>query len=267
VLLVGDASFDPKNYLGRGDFDLLPTKLIDITLMETASDSWLADFDGDGIEDFALGRLPARTVEEAAAMVGKIVAYDRAIAPKGVLLVADDIQGYDFAGANAQLRQFIPPDVQVEELNRGEAGDATRSRLIAEVNQGKQVVSYFGHGSVNLWRGNLLTDADATALNNDGLPVFVMMTCLNGYFQDPQLDSLAESLMKAQGRGAVAAWASSGITQPEGQSQMSQQFYRLLFNGAASMTLGEASAKAKAVADGDIRRTWILFGDPSMKLR
>jgi hypothetical protein len=38
VLLVGDASFDPRNYLGLGDFDFVPTKLIDTTYLETASD-------------------------------------------------------------------------------------------------------------------------------------------------------------------------------------------------------------------------------------
>ena len=47
------------------------------------------------------------------------------------------------------------------------------------------------------WRGNILTSADAAGLSNAGqLSLFVMMTCLNGYFQDAALDSLAESLLK-----------------------------------------------------------------------
>src|SRR5262249_35500600 len=29
VMLVGDASYDPRNYLGYGNFDFVPTKLID----------------------------------------------------------------------------------------------------------------------------------------------------------------------------------------------------------------------------------------------
>ena len=45
VLLVGDASLDSKNYLGFGDHNFVPTKLIDTQLMETASDYWLADFE------------------------------------------------------------------------------------------------------------------------------------------------------------------------------------------------------------------------------
>src|SRR6185295_7777398 len=44
VLLAGDASFDQRNYLGAGDFDLVPTKLVDTDFMETASDDWFTDF-------------------------------------------------------------------------------------------------------------------------------------------------------------------------------------------------------------------------------
>lgn len=40
ALLVGDASYDPKNYLGFGDWDLVPTKLIDTGYMEASSDDW-----------------------------------------------------------------------------------------------------------------------------------------------------------------------------------------------------------------------------------
>ena len=94
------------------------------------------------------------------------------------------------------------------------------------------------------------------------------MTCLNGYFADPALDSLAESLMKANGGGAMAVWASSGMTWPDGQSLINQEAYRQLFAGGKGVTLGEVMAKAKAaIANGDIRQTWILFGDPTIRLR
>jgi len=42
---------------------------------------------------------------------------------------------------------------------------------------------------------------------------------------------------------------------------------RLLFNGEG-LTIGEAVKRAKAsITDPDIRRTWILFGDPATKLK
>jgi hypothetical protein len=105
--------------------------------------------------------------------------------------------------------------------------------------------------------------------NGDRLPLFVLMTCLNGYFQDAALDSLAEALIKAESGGAVAVWGSSGMTRPEAQAKLNREAYRLLFSEASVRpTLGEALKQAKAaVADLDVRRTWVLLGDPTMRLR
>jgi hypothetical protein len=102
--------------------------------------------------------------------------------------------------------------------------------------------------------------------NSQKLAVFIMMTCLNGYFDDPALESLAESVLKGPG-GGVAAWASSAQCSPEGQESMNAELYRQLFGGA-TVTLGEATMRAKpGVLDADVRRSWILFGDPAMRLK
>jgi len=48
---------------------------------------------------------------------------------------------------------------------------------------------------------------------------------------------------------------------------MNRELIRTLFNGK-SITLGEAVKRAKlATTDPDVRRTWILFGDPTTKLK
>ena len=68
----------------------------------------------------------------------------------------------------------------------------------------------------------------------------------------------------------MAVWTSSGLTIPEGQALMDQELIRLLFDreGGEDLTLGEAAARAKAATtDGDIRRTWIFFGDPTTRLK
>src|SRR5256714_390647 len=90
VVLGGDASYDPKNYLGLGEAEVVPTKLVDTSLMETASDDWYAEMGNEGLAAMAVGRLPGRSATEAAAMVAKIVNYEQAARPEGVLLVADD---------------------------------------------------------------------------------------------------------------------------------------------------------------------------------
>src|SRR5262249_16769765 len=47
VLLAGAGSFDPRHYLGFGETDLIPAKLIDTSYLETASDDWYVDFNND----------------------------------------------------------------------------------------------------------------------------------------------------------------------------------------------------------------------------
>lgn len=273
VLLAGDSSYDPKNYLGLGDYDLVPTRLIDTRFMETASDDWFVDFDGDGVPDLSVGRLPMRNALEANSLVAKLVSYDPEGQLDDVLLVSDSNDGYDFETVTAQLRRLIPESANVEEINRGQADASTvKSSLLSALNRGPRLVNYAGHGSSDQWRGNLLTSGDAGALTNrKSLSLVFSMTCLNGFFQDPSLESLAEVLLKSQG-GAVAVWASSGMTEPGGQAAMDQEIFQLMFGSFSikgqPLTLGEATSRAKAgVSDGDVRRTWILFGDPSTRLR
>jgi hypothetical protein len=222
-----------------------------------------------------IGRLPVRTNLEANALITKIVGYDsvNAKAPtvrKSVLLVADRNDGFNFEEASNQLRGLVPAGYDVEEVYRSRTDDATaKQQLIDAVNSGQSIVNYAGHGSVNLWRGVLTMD-DVNALENrQNLPLVITMTCLNGYFHDPVLDSLAEGLMKAEGGGAIAVWASSALTVPSPQAMMNQQMYRALFDASSgNLTIGEATARAKAsVSDRDIRRTWILFGDPTTRLK
>jgi hypothetical protein len=239
--------------------------------METASDDWFADFNGDGLAEMALGRLPVRTAGEASRIIGKIVDYETASKTQNVLLVSDLNDGIDFRTMHAQLRGLVPAGISVVEIDRGQMDTAAaKSRLIDGLNLGLGVVSYYGHGTMDQWRGNLLTSAEARELSNGRmLPVFFTMTCLNGYFVDPQLDSVAESLLKAERGGAVAVWASSGLCDALPQAMMEQEMFRFLFAGNGdALTLGEAAMKAKgSIKDTDVRQTYILFGDPSSRLR
>ena len=343
VVFAGDASFDPRNYMNVGNFDLVPTKLVDATYNETASDDWLTDFDDYGIADIPVGRLPVRTVAEANLVISKIVNFAPVNVPQTALLVADDPTGYyfNFETANDQVQSLVTSSLTVQKAYRrlevkiltgtistnststivtgagtlfttelsvgvaiakntgeplgtvasisnntsltltanatesysgayGKQDDAiARADIIAKLNSGKALVNYSGHGNVDVWTGaSIFTSSDATALTNGNqLSFVVVMDCLNGYYQDPTLLSLSEALVKAPGGGAVAAFASSGLTLPDGQHEMSAQLYTLIY-GAQPIALGDAIKIAKgATTDIDVRRTWIFFGDPSLKIR
>ena len=275
LLLVGDGSYDPRNYEGSGNADLVPTQLIDTVFMETGSDDTLADFDGDGIPEIPVGRLPVRTVAEANLVVSKIVNFSPGNVPQSALMVADTQGSYffNFEKANDDLIPLLPSNMQanVQKIYRAQqpSDAATRASIIAGFNQGAALVNYSGHGNVNVWTGAPIFSAgDAMALTNGNkLPLVIVMDCLNGYFVAPSIDCVSEALMKAPNGGAVASFSSSGLTVPTGQHQMGQQLVQLLYSGPP-ISLGDATRQAKAATnDNDVRRSWILFGDPSMKIR
>jgi hypothetical protein len=278
LLLVGDASYDPRNRLGFGSFDFVPTKLVDTgtagsaTALEAASDDALIDFDGNGIADLAVGRLPVRTVADANLVISKIVNYSPANTGNKGLLVADTQGSYffNFEAANDQVATALPAGMTVQKVYRRLQVDdaAARANIISSLNSGQSVTVYSGHGNVNIWGGSIFTGPDAAALTNGNrLSFVVVMDCLNGYFDDPALVSLAESFLSAPNGGAVASFASSGLTLPDGQHQMGLKMFQLLYSGSP-MAIGDASRQAKsATTDIDVRRTWILFGDPTLKIR
>jgi len=269
VLLVGDASFDPKNYYGFGDYDFVPTKLVDTQYLETASDDWFVDLNNDGLPEIAIGRLPVRTVDEANTIVSKIIGYEMSGAIREAILVADRNEGYNFEGASETVRNLLPSSLMVRKIYRSQfsSDEQARSMLISSISRGPLLVNFIGHGSIEIWRGMLSTDDVEVLVNGMRLPFFVSMTCLNGFFQDPYAEPLAEALLKAPQGGAIAVWTSSGLAEPSGQATMNKELIRLLFN-SDSIILGEATAKVKfSAGDDDVRKTWILFGDPTTRLK
>jgi len=269
VLLFGTGTYDPRGWLG-GSPDLVPTKLVDTTFMETASDNWFADTNGDGQPDLALGRIPAVDAAGASAIVAKLVAYDGSSAPASAVLGADQPDTYDFPAAVAQLAAGLPDGVGETDLVRPASGNAD---LVGAIASGPTLVSYLGHGNVDSWAGGWLSDADAASLSNSGHPaLFVSMTCLNGYFTDPYLPALGESLLGAPG-GAVAVWASTGLGDPASELAMSQALLGQLFDptapgSLAPVRLGDAvSAAQRASTSREAVVTAELLGDPTTYLR
>ena len=271
VLLVGDATYDSRNFMRRGSFDFVPTVFVDTVYMEAPSDDSLADFDDDGVPEMAVGRLPVRTTAQAAAAVGKIVRYDQGgHVGRDVLLVADKNIDYDFEAESKTLYGLIPPGVTINTVyrNEGPTDAAVRSRLLAALNQGPTIVNFFGHGATTIWtQASILKAADAPNLtNNRSLSLYLMMTCLNGYFVDPEAASLSEALVLAPNGGAIAVWSSTGLTVPTDQVRADQEAVKLLLSDP-NTRLGDAMVSGKRVIrDIDVRHTWVLHGDPTTRL-
>lgn len=253
VLLAGDASFDPRGYVGGAAMDVIPVTLVRAALQRSPSDAWFTDFDDDGVADIAIGRLPARTFDELKTMVAKIVAYESAAAPARDVVF---VNGTGFDERSAHATAYVDVD--------GQGVVAARQNLLQRWSAGAALIDFTGHGSVAMWESGAFFSADdAASLQQSSL--VVAMTCLNGWFHDLYQESLAESLLRNVKGGAVGVWALTTLTEPRGQTAANAALVDALKHGA---TLGEATMAAqRATSDADVRRTLVLFGDPAMKMR
>lgn len=249
----------------------MPTRIIETAAFKTASDDWLTDFQRTGFATIPAGRIPARNADEAALVVSKIVNYEEGGSAGNwthqALLVADQNVGVDFSNEAEMANALLPPTVVTTKiLADGQAPSVVSRQILDAVNNGVLLVNYTGHGSEQQWSfADLLDDTSVATLTNGGrLPVFLLMDCLNGFFHDVYATSLSTSLLMAPNGEAVAVWASSGFTTAPPQASMDQALLRTLATNP-SLPLGQAILMAKSnVTDSDVRRTWILFGDPAM---
>jgi hypothetical protein len=97
------------------------------------------------------------------------------------------------------------------------------------------------------------------------------MNCLNGYFHFPYFDSLAEELVKAEGKGAIAAFSPSGLSLNDAAHRYHKALLQEIFDGRHER-LGDAVLAAQEAYAGtgamtELLAIYHLFGDPALKLR
>jgi hypothetical protein len=277
VVLLGDATFDYKNYLGAPAVNWLPGWIMKTSTLWTVSDPAYAAVNGeDLLPDVAIGRLPGASAEEIRGMVEKILAYESSGVSLGerVVVVTDNPdKAGDFDGNAEELVGGVLSGLDVRAIRLSELGsDETRSGIQAALT-GTTLMSYIGHGAIHLW-------ADENVLNIWDVPSFseqpkqsvlLTMTCLNGYFHFPYFNALAEEVLKAEGKGSVAAFSPSGLS----LNDSAHVFHRLLLEEllrGGHARLGDAileaqSAYAQEGALPEMLAIYHLFGDPAMRLR
>jgi uncharacterized repeat protein (TIGR01451 family) len=274
LLLNGRASLDPRNYLGFGYLDLVPTRMVAAASLMTGSDDWFSDFDDSGLPTIATGRLPVSTVAEATTVVGKIATYEGQSTngpwTANALMVADKDDTENFTQDSQTVQAKLPTTMQVTDIFTDTVGtDAAKTDILDAINSGQGLVNYLGHGSEEQWSGSDIFDTNSVSSLTNGtqLPVFLIMDCLNGFFQDVYAQPLGVTLLLASNGGAVAVLASSGLNQPPPQTQLDGLVVQGAL-GTKGAALGDAIVKAKSqISDADVRRTFVLFGDPAMQVK
>lgn len=287
VLLVGDGSFDPKQYRANSPPTFIPPYLAEVDPWggETAADNRYACVDGsDNLPDLMIGRLPVSSVEQARRLIEKIVHYEAAPLPGGwnarVILVADDPDSAgDFpASSDSVANDVSPPFFPVRLYCNGASSDTSdcdsstsasiREALLRAWNQGALIVQFTGHSSWQQWaHERFLHLDDVPALGNDRRwPVVLGMTCFTSAFHRPE-PVLDEALVLRVDGGAVATWGATGLGVSTGHDRLAKGFYHAVFGNSVE-TIGEAVWNGKlALASSspyrDLLDTFTLLGDPA----
>ncbi len=283
LLLIGDATYDPRGYITPPEANRVPTFLIWTTYGgETATDLPFADIDDDGIPDIAVGRIPARTPEQVQTVVQKTLRFEQArvasTTPR-VLAVADGREPR-FADDAQSFLDLVQPAYQTDLYRPAPDTPDADVPLLNRLNDGAFITAYFGHGSVTQWgRDRIFHVDDAQQLRNEILPIFLNFTCLTGFFIHPEVESLTEALLWQPDGGIAAALAPTSLTLPSDQQFLSNPLAAFLAEHRYA-TLGELLLAAQqeampqqaenvpVVQTGvqDVLNTFLLLGDPALRL-
>ena len=277
VLLLGDSTYDPRNFVGTSQPSPLPALWTKTTYLWTVSDPQLAAVNGeDALPDLAIGRLPATTVEEASRLVAKLLAWEdsgQGLAGAAALVADNPDLGGDFEADVDDIARSFLEGRAVSRLKLSQLGAGTRPAIQDALDSGLSFLSYVGHGGAAVWASeNVWNSWDAPSLQAQSRqPLLLTLNCLNGYFVAPSFDSLSESLLKADGRGAIASFSPSGLS----LDGPAHQYHRALMAELTSgqhQRLGDAVLAAqKAYAQTglmpELLSVYHLLGDPAMRIR
>ena len=240
VVLLGDGNFDPKDNLGLGEKSHIPPYLADVDpwIRETASDNRYVCVSGDDtLPDLFIGRLPANSLDEANALVSKVISYEQT-PPSGswasqMLFIADnaDSAGDFAADSDVVADNYVPSAYSVEKVYYGITHltpESARTAIPSSINSGKLIVNYAGHGSAQLWATEqlLTTGILATLTNTDELPFVAPMTCYEGYFIWPGHPSMAETFVRLPTTGAIASWSPPALASQLATTTSTRAFSR-----------------------------------------
>jgi len=281
VLLVGDATYDYKDYLGIGLEGHLPTHFFENSWgsYQTSNDNWFVCVSGDDVlPDMSIGRLPVKNSSELENIIQKIFDYAHDYTLAGwkstALMVADDSPlGEKFEQKSDALASLFPPSFQIEKayLRDFPSGAQCRKEVQRLIDDGCLIINYTGHGAPDSWaREWLLQNEYVSYLSNrQKYPFIVMLTCLTSLFEHPTRDCLSEKLIKAR-NGAIGTWAATGLIFVGEYPKIGFPLYRAIF-GNENFTFGSFTTQAKLdylARDGvpDHAEMYTLFGDPALKL-
>jgi hypothetical protein len=293
LLLFGDASYDFLNRL-PDNTNFVPTYQSVNSLEPTASfltDDYYGFLDDseDGpdsaILDIAIGRLPAKTPEEAASLVDKILMYaantdhtggsascggfSAAISNLGdwrnvVCFVADDADKLNENFLNeseniAKRLDTVHPNYNVDKIYLdayeqvstpgGQRYPDAADAILKRVKKGALIINYIGHGGEIGWAHEaILGVSDINAMDNTyNLPMFITATCEFSRFDDPERTAAGEYVLMNASGGGISLFTTTRLAFSGSNASLNTMFYQLVFAKpyGKHLTMGEVVKMSK----------------------
>lgn len=297
VLLIGNDSYDYMDRTGQGVVSFIPTHYAATRFIDhTPSDALLADLDGDGVADKAIGRWPVRTAGDLEAIVTKTLEWPEIANPQSAIWLTDSEDGRN-AGFAAQAERMIDPLEQAGwnearldrvyfsevEIQPGlSVAASARNEFFAQLADGRALTGFIGHGAPSMWSfQGLLTGNDLSALHNEGNPTLIStLACYTTYFVSTASDAVAHRWMNGYrtdaagnripgaANGAVAIHGAAALSDYNQNESFAREVLRHQLEGA---TLGQATLEARRYASEtgmkDLVINWTLLGDPTLMMQ
>jgi Peptidase family C25 len=251
----------------------------------------------NSLYSIAIGRLPARSIQEASVTVNKIISYETT-APadswrNSLTFVADDGKtsgteddGADFTNPTEDLAEsaiaksfeknkiYIVEYPTVISASGRRKPDANKA-IDDAINQGTLFINYIGHGNEQLWAHEYIftQDGDLPKLfNRDRLTFVVAATCSFGKYDNPNILSGGEQLVTMEQGGAIGSLVTSRTVTNESNIYFNDYLFSYLFTKdgtGRNPRLGDAVRYGKSNAysiDPANTQKFHLFGDPTLRL-
>ncbi len=293
VLLVGGHSYDYNNYLGYDNVSFIPSFYRPVyRVPHTPSDQAFVDFDGDGYPEKAIGRWPARTIEEVSRIAIKSMLWadaqvSRARDGHRFVLMSDyeketpfieGIEGYFSELSDQNLTISSTERLYLDELKLDTTID--QSAFNAEVQlKAEQAIAngatwllYGGHGSPLSWSSaNFIINRNIKDLPNQNAPILVTsLACYTTYFESPSHDSLAHQLLFADGVKNNGAVIVQGPTMVGGYQNQLKLANLIAAQSKRGVSVGDAvyrGMRALPVNYLNAIPNWALLADPTLPVQ